>query len=800
MIGKHLLLSIRKLKKNLLYALFVVIGLAIGISTFLSTFQWSAWHLSFDRSFPEKQQIYRLTFEEDHEGFYRHTARILHGTALHRIAFTDMVSGIEKVGRIAPFRKAAFRLDERSFYEEYAYSCDPAFLEIFSPRVTSGSPENLLSDPFTLVLTESTAARFFGEKDPVGESIELIHQFTLKPVTYTISAVIEDFPENSHLRIAALTSFENPVEYEGTAWAYIKLDRSVDPEELESNLQTFIVSNVDESYADQITPHLQAVSDIHLHSHKAREIQANVRFRTVLIIMVAGMLVFVLAWFNFTLLSYSGNLLQIQKLVIQWQMGAGRSVFFRQFMVDNLLIGFISFIMGVALTLLIAPALKNQGDAYLFRDPGVILLSHSILLLLITAGAIITSIVSTGKLYRHLQLRHLAHKPGAPPDQSGRNLFIRSVIVLEFIITFVLMSNLSLISRQTRFAMTRQLGASSQEAIHLPSLHREIVNNYELFKERMMESPSIASVTGSMEEPTGQTMDANTFEIDGIDEGEKQLFLFPVEQEFLRFYQLNMLHGENFPTYYDPDDSAEFYVLNETAAKMISTNPGDLIGRELTLHFPHPDLIWPGPITGIVEDFHLSGLDYEISPMVIFPKYAWLWCFSIRPAGDPEPALEHLRSVWDELFPDYPLEFQYSSGLIEQLYSSELTQISLLLSFSILSIIISGLGLFALSGFFMQKKIKSAALRKINGARIDQIIFPELLYYLWLAILSSALSIPISLFLMERWLRNFKYRTDIPVWIFPACAAVLILFSWLAVFYHTLRLARTNPVEFIKEQ
>ena len=800
MIGKHLLLSIRNLKKNLLYTLFVVAGLAVGISTFLSTFQWSAWHLTFDRSFPEREQIFRLTFEEDYEGFYRHTARILHGNALNRITFSEMISGIESVGRIAPFRKAAFRLGDLSFYEEYAYSCDPAFLEIFEPEVISGNPNKLLSEPFTLVLTESTAAKFFGDEDPIGATIDLVHQFVLEPVTYTVTAIIKDFPENSHLRIAALTSFEKPVDYEGTAWAYVKLDPSVRTEEIEANLKLFIESNVDESYSSLISPRLQSVSNIHLHSHKAREIQANVRFRTVLIVMVAGMLVFVLAWFNFTLLSYSKNQLQIQKLIIQWQMGAGRSVFFRQFMVDNLFIGSISYVIGVFLTLLIAPAIENQGGIYMFHDPVVVILPLSLLLLLIIVGALITSLISTGKLYRHLQQKHLSSKPGAPPDHSGKNLFIRSVIVLEFIITFVLLSNLSLISRQTSFAMSRQLGASRQEAIHLHSLHREIVNNFDVFRERMLESPHIANVTGSMEEPTGQTMDANTFEIDGIDEGEKQLFLFPVEQEFLRFYDLKMIHGSDFPAYYNPKDSLEYFVLNETAAKMISDHPEELIGRELTLHFPHPGLIWPGPITGIVEDFHLSGLDYEISPMVIFPKYDWLWCFSILPAGSPEPALEHLRSVWVELFPDYPIEFYFSSTLIEQLYESELIQIRLLLSFSILSIIISGLGLFALSGFFMQKKIKTAALKKINGARIDQVIFPELMHYLWLAILSSALSIPLSLFLMERWLRNFKYRTDIPVWIFPACAAVLILFSWMAVFYHTMRLARINPVEFIKEQ
>lgn len=800
MIGKHLLLTIRNLKKNLLYALFVVAGLSLGITTFLSTFQWSAWHLTFDRSFPEREQIYRLTFEEDYEGFYRHTARILHGSALNRIKFTEMISGIESVGRIAPFRKAAFRLDDRSFYEEHAYSCDPAFLEIFTPEVISGSPDKLLSEPFTIVLTESTARKFFGNVNQVGATVDLVHQFAIDPVTYTVTAIIKDFPENSHLKISALTSFENPVDYESTAWTYLKLNPSADSEEMEANLDTFIKSYVEESYSNQISSRLQPVGDIHLHSHKAREIQPNVRFRTVLIVMVAGMLVFVLAWFNFTLLSYSKSQLQIQKLVIQWQMGAGRGAFFRQFLVDNLFIGCIAYMLGVVLTLIIAPFLQSQGGSYMFMDPMVTILSLALLLVLIISGALITSIISTGKLYRHLQRRHIVSKPGVPTDQTGKNLFIRAVIVVEFIITFVLLSNLILITRQTSFAMSQQLGASHQKAIHLPSLHREIVNKFEIFKERMMENPHVANVTASIEEPTGQAMDVNTFDIDGIDEGEKKLFIFPVEEEFLRFYNLEIIHGADFPVYYNPLDSVEYFILNETAARMISDHPEELIGSELSLHFPHPNLIWPGPITGIVEDFHLSGLDYEINPMVIFPKYDWLWCFSILPAGHIEPALEHLQLVWAELFPSYPLEYYLSSSLIEQLYESELIQIKLLFSFSILSIIISGLGIFALSGFFMQRKIKSAALRKINGARIGQVIFPELFYYLWLAILSSALSVPISLFLMERWMRNFKYRTEIPVWIFPACAAILILFSWLAVFYHTIQLARINPVEYIKEQ
>lgn len=800
MIGKQLLLTLRGLRKNLLYTLLVVGGLSIGVSTFLCTFQWSAWHLTFDRTFPESTQLYRLTFEESQEGFYRHTARILHGSALNKIIFAEIHTGIECIGRLTPYRKAAIIIGENSFYEQHIYEADAAFLELFQPKVLSGNPDSLLSEPFTAVLTASTARKYFGDQDPVGSTLELIHQFGVKAETFTIAAVISDFPENSHMNISVLTSFENPLESENTAWTYLKIVPGKDPGELEEELKIFLEANVDASYADIITPRLQPVSNIHLRSHKARELQPNIRFRTVLIVLTAGMLVFFLAWFNFSLLAFGKNQIQIQKLVVQWQMGADREVFFRQFFLTNLITGGLAFIIGAGLTFMLQGVIEGSGSILVFYDPKITLLSLLILLLLIAVGALLTSLFSMERVFRHLHRRFRSPRFGGPARETGKNFIIRAVIALEFIITFVLLSNLLMISRQTRFAMKEQLGASQEEAIHLQSLHREIVNDFAVFKERMMESPHISSVTGSMEVPTGQSMDANTFEIDGIDQGNKQLFLFPVEEEFFRFYGLELKHGTDFPEYYNSADSAEYFVLNETAARMLTDKPEELIGKQLTLHFGHPGFIWPGPITGIVEDFHLSGLDYEISPMVIFPKYTWLLCFSILPAGETEPALDHLKLVWEELFPSYPLEHFTSSELIGELYKDELNQMNLLLIFSVLSIIIAGLGLFALSGLFIQKKIKSAALKKISGASMHHIVVPELLYYLWLAIISSAVALPVSYFLVEKWMRNFQYRTDFPLWIFPACGGILILFSWISVFYHTLRLSRTNPIAFIREQ
>lgn len=219
----------------------------------------------------------------------------------------------------------------------------------------------------------------------------------------------------------------------------------------------------------------------------------------------------------------------------------------------------------------------------------------------------------------------------------------------------------------------------------------------------------------------------------------------------------------------------------------------------MKLDFFYPDLIQTGQIIGIIEDFYLSGLDYEITPMVIFPKHTWLYCFSVKIDGDHKAAINHLQIVWDDLFPDFPLSYYFTDELINEYYSTELTEIKIRLIFSLLSVFIAGTGLFALSGFFMNRKLKYAAIKKVHGASVSDILIPELLYYFYIAFIASAIAVLPSYFLMERWLRNFYYKLKIPFYIFIVCALILVLFSWISVIFHSMKLARLNPVETMKD-
>ena len=184
---------------------------------------------------------------------------------------------------------------------------------------------------------------------------------------------------------------------------------------------------------------------------------------------------------------------------------------------------------------------------------------------------------------------------------------------------------------------------------------------------------------------------------------------------------------------------------------------------------------------------------------MIFPKHIWLYCFSLRINGNPQTAEEYLRSTWNELFPDYPLNYYYTKELINEYYSTELKEIKIRMILSIISILIAGTGLFALSGFFMSRKLKYAAIRKIHGSGIGSILVTELLYYLYIVLIASAISVLPSYFLMERWLRNFYYKIPIPFFIFFICAITLVLFSWISVLYHSMKLARMNPADIMRE-
>lgn len=799
MTGRLLLLTLRNLRRHLLYTVIVVGGLALGIATFLAILQWTAWHLSFDKHFVDSEQICRISLHEKKDNFERHTARIIHGDVVKQLYTKSDIPEISTLTRMAPFRNAIVKKDNIIFYEDRSYSCDPEFLEIFSPEMVLGDIETALNDPFKVILSLETARKYFGESNPVGQSIQIVHQFSYEPDWYEVAGVFRDFPENTHFSIDLLTSFDQPETYAGTAWVYARLVHGAQKEQVEQQIRQLIRDNNEKEYADGIDPFVIPLEDIHLRSHLARELDNNVHFFTLVILFIAGLLVFILAWFNFTLLSVSQNQLNMKKLICQWQLGATKNSFYRQFFIEFLTIGMIAYLLSVLLSLLLSEPIRNMFGVSLLQNRQLFGFSLLLIFILLVVSAAATALFAASRLYRKLKIRYFtAHKSSRRPLNT-RTWYIRAVIIIEFVITFILITNLLMIREQVNFSIRQQIGSNDSTTLQIPNLPRPVIDDYETFRDELKKYPVIGEVTAMMEEPGGMAMDALRYSIEGLQDRGDRLYLFPVDENFIRFYELKILAGNDFPENYDTSDTTEFYILNETAAKLQQTDDYEaIIGRKLDIEFATDGFIYPGEIVGVVEDFHLSDMSREVGPMVLFPEYTWLFCFSVRFNGDTEQGLQVLRNTWEQFYPGYPLRYTFTSEIYRQVYATQLTELTLLVIFSILSVLIAGTGLFALSGFFLQQKMHAAAIRKISGARMSRIILPELMQYLVLAMFAALIAFPAAWFSIESWQKNFTYQSAAAYWIYPATAVFLVLFSWISVMYHMLRLARLNPVEFIR--
>ncbi len=797
MFTKLLRLTFRNLRRNPLYATIVIGGLALGILTLLAIAQWTAWHAGYDRHFPEGEKVFRLSLVEKEKNFERNTARIIHGDVVQLLYNTSEIPEILKVGRLAPYRNGVVRWNDAVFYEDKCFSCDPDFIEIFKPDMITGSIVTALNGPNKVIISESTAKKYFGIANPIGKSIEIVHQFEYNPGLFEITGVFKDFPENSHFKIDLLTSFPDPENFKSTAWVYLKLQNQALASKVEQEIMELILTHKDYEEYKNVKPSLISLYDIHTKSNLARELEKNTSRQTLLVILIAGILVFLLAWFNFTLLSVSQNQLNLNKLIYQWQLGAGNKLFFKQFFVEYLAIGTLALFFGSLLGFLVNIQIKSTLGISLNQNYEILIISMLTIFLVLVISSAVTSLYTTKKLYLLLQKKYLKQGRSRTPEHS-RNWFIRSVILAEFVITFVLIANLIMIREQVEFSLKKQIGSSDLSTIQIPDLPRPVVDKYVLFRDELKKYDEIKEITGMMEEPGGMAMDALKYSIEGLPDNDSKLYVFPVDENFIRFYNLRVLAGEGFPSYYDPADTTEFYILNKTAANLCGLQEyEDIIGRELTLEYPYKGFFYPGKIIGVIEDFHLSDMQREITPMVIFPEYTWLYCISVKTGGDPGHAIQTLKREWDSFFPDYPFRFYLTSDLYDDLYEIERTNLRILLIFSLLSTIIAGTGLFALSGFFLLQKMHTAVLKKINGARVGNIMFPELFQYCLLALVSSLVASPVTWYIIGKWQENFVYRAVLPFWLFPATAVFLILFSWIAVLYHTYKLTRINPSHYL---
>ncbi|MBE9518756.1 MAG: hypothetical protein IMY68_09305, partial [Bacteroidetes bacterium] len=389
--------------------------------------------------------------------------------------------------------------------------------------------------------------------------------------------------------------------------------------------------------------------------------------------------------------------------------------------------------------------------------------------------------------------------------KSRRNS--KGLIVLQYTISIALIVAVFVIHRQTSYALNSSMGVEDEDLICMENVHTNVQGKFVEFKEELLKYSSIASVSAMFEPPGGDANDRFQFEMEGYvtdddDVANDIIGVFPCDYSFASIFNLKFLAGSNFSERSTDNEGSGEYIINETAMRRLNfTDPGEIIGKEFGLIVSFEGISIPrGAIIGVVEDFHHSSLKKEIEALVMFKrKELWIsnYVISFQP-GMQKQALADIEAVWTNMFPGYPLEYDYVSSMYRNVYSTELLQARLLFIFTFIALFICSMGLLGMSLLTTQRRIKEIGIRKVNGAGISQIMTMLNWDFLKWVVLSFILATPLAYFAMNKWLENFTYKSPLSWWIFALAGLTAMLLALMTVSVQSWRASSKNPIEALR--
>jgi putative ABC transport system permease protein len=713
---------------------------------------------------------------------------------------------IESMVRLQSMRNSRIKVGERKFLTQRFYLADSIYFDVFGQKLIRGNPDHVLKEPLSMVLSKSLAKIYFGDEDPIGKVLEAAHQFDTTYHDFTITGVMEDPPVNAHYKIDMLAPVDYSDEDKGWAFVYFKLADGTDPNKMLEKFPDFLGQYMEAENIAELTPHLQRVEDIHLHSDKEREIEQNNKALYVYVFGAVGIIFLVIVFINNANLQLAMINGKMRFIFLNRVNGARIRDIVRFVGWETALVYLFSAVLGLLIIILTVPWFNHYfGYSLQVNNPLVWAQVSGLIVLLCFLGVFIGMLPVL-----MLEIRERLHNlSGRVFYETGYGILekgIRStgrkvLIVVQFSASVVLMLMTLFINMQLRYMLTAGIGSGRTDIIVMKKLPRPALDKYALFKEVLLGNPLVKDVSASMDEPSNLLMDAMQFEMDGMDESLKGQFIgvYPVDDNFLDFFDIKLLAGRDFPPY-GGMEAREHFIINETALEMLGFESSeDAIGRPFKLIFGWPEIFKGGSIEGVVKDFSYYTMTQKIKPMVMFQKHIWFWCFLIKVDSEHfREAIDFVNHAWDEMYPDYPFRYELIDDLYKGIYQREIVQGRILAVISIMTMFIACLGLVGLMHYLAGARTREIGIRKVNGAKVSNILVLLNRDFLLMVLVAILIGIPVTWYLADSWLENFVYRIEIKWWIMLLTGTGFLVVSLLTVTYQSWKAASLNPVTSLR--
>lgn len=786
----YLVTAFRSLQRNKQFSLLNIFGLAVGLAACLLMTSYVIHELSFDRSHVLGDRIFRINGNVPFNGDMLHNAVV---AAPLGPAVKETIPEIEAGVRLLRLFDSPIRVEDRDFKERLIFAAEPQFLEVFTIPLRQGNPKTALAEPFTAVIDETLGRKYFGDRDPVGRTLQ-IRLGQAQEVRVT--GVMKDMPSNTVLKQSMILSYatiervfgDRTTKWEawGSTTTFVLLRSGADPQAVQKKITAAVLPHLG---ADEQTTFfdLQPLRRIYLDNAAKgmnNDLDNSGSLTRVAVFSAIALLIMIVAAINFINLSTAKVARRMKEVGVRKTCGAGRGSLIRQFLFESVILTAISMFLGLGFFELFKPRL----EAFLGKTLSVGILTTPGMLAVV--GAVIVVVGFLAGSYPAFYLSRFPatamFRPGSGSG-SSKSALRRTLVVSQFIIAIALTATTLVVLKQVRFAETKDLGFDRNGLIVLRNETARARKNALLLKDEILRGTPAISAASIAWLPSDQSRSISGFRVEGRAE-EKAITAqtLSFDADFVPTMGLRLVAGRNFEAGRTAD--ADGVLINETAVKAFKLK--DPVGSRLMRENRFVRVL------GVLKDWHTNSIHSEIYPVVVYPSDESAAELVVRlPRDRRENALAEIRAVWARLLPGQTLDLEFVDDVLAQAYKGEQRLAVLLVSFCVLTVFVACLGIFGLASFSAEQRTKEIGVRKVLGASVLGLtVLLSRSFTRWV-LLANVVAWPAAYFAARQWLSGFAYRTPMGPGPFLLAGLLALAIAFASVVYQTMKAALADPIQ-----
>lgn len=810
LISNYLKISLRNLKKRLPFTLINVLGLSIGMSCFLLLIAYTKYEENYDNFQENKDQLYRIIFERYQGKELKSASPAVMPALGYRII--DEISGIEHMSRFSN-GFGIVKNDRITAEEERIFYADSNFFKMFSFPLILGNPSDVLENPNSIVLTESSAIKYFGNLDVIGKELEVSNEFGI--VKFDITGIVKDLPLNTSFSFDFLCSFNSIYAGEGWFenhwmwWSFptmVSISNATNVEDVKKLFPEFIKKYKTNPIEDDITWKFdfQPINDIRLKSDFRQEASGrDSRSRTLNLLKVIAILILVISWVNYINLSTASSTERAKEVAVRKSIGAYKSQISKQFLIEAGLINCFAAILSIIILFLIITPFSNLLD--LNYDIEILMQPDfwGYLLPLVVFGIIVSGLYPAFVLASYKSTEIFKSKT---VNTTGSNVIRKALVGIQYTISIILIACTVIIMHQNNFMKNQDLGVDINNVIVIkkPKLVKKDVYESRLksFKRELQKSTKSEYVSASFGLPSISSWGLAVWK-STEDSGTQQVHMVNgVDDNYIPAYDLKLLAGRNFDEKRIADENTA--ILSKKSLKILGIdNPDDAIGIGLRLEI-FGDRVFH--VIGVIDDYHHNSLKSEIGGMVLIPNTgAWYGSprhFSLKINGDLaiNKTIEEAKKTFESFFPEDVFEYHVLEDKFQMEYVEEDRNQNVFTLFSVIAIFLACIGILGMSSFIAFMKMRDIAIRKVFGANQFVILWILSKEFLIVLIGASCISVPLVVYFMKDWLTDFPYRISMSTWHFTLAISLITIVTSIVIATNLYRSLRRNPMKVLKTE